>query len=487
MIAGKFRALAQTMTGALGALALLASEGAALTPVQNTGKVAIRAGRIVTMAGPDIEDGVIVIENGRITAIGKGEDVQVPWDAPVLDASDQVAFPGFVEAHSNSGMDRGNESIEIAPFLSIEDSIDPVNFYFQDCLRSGITTINVQHGNSCVIGAQGMIVRPTGLTVDQMTVRPRSGLKISLASNGRSRATQAQTLRGAFSGLRHYLEDLVQQKKDGNDFSRREALAQGRDLEGENGKGRAMSSKAWTVEGFEMVPRGEVDEKQAPLLGLVEGKYDAWIGCAAPMDVARAIEVATDNGFLHRTRLVIGANCWKAADQIAAAGCPVVLVGSMISTERDPWTGEETEVFVPAILKEKGIEFALASRNSTTQSLRTQAAMAIGYGMTREEALQAVTTVPANLLGLSKSVGSLEVGKDGNVVLFDGDPLSVTSRVQHVVIEGAEIYDRAKDVRAEHLQTGEGPSGTTAIDAEPEPEPEGDGEGDDEDEDDGDQ
>ena len=98
------------------------------------GKLVIEAGRIVTLSGPDIEDGRIVIEGGRITAIGKADEVQKPWDAVVIGGPKLVAFPGFVEAHTSQGMDRQNENVDVAPFLDIRDSIDPVAYFFEDCL-----------------------------------------------------------------------------------------------------------------------------------------------------------------------------------------------------------------------------------------------------------------------------------------------------------------------------------------------------------------
>ena len=113
-------------------------------------KYAVKAGKVITLTGDPIPDGVIVIEGGRITAVGTADEVKIPWDAEVLDVPDMVAFPGFVEAHSSNGMDRPNETIDMAPFLNIRDSIDPVGFYFEDSLRWGVTTINVQHGNQCV-------------------------------------------------------------------------------------------------------------------------------------------------------------------------------------------------------------------------------------------------------------------------------------------------------------------------------------------------
>ena len=223
-----------------------------------------------------------------------------------------------------------------------------------------------------------------------------------------------------------------------------------------------MSGAAWTVDNFELVPRAEVDEKQEPLLRLVEGKLPAFFICYRPMDVHRALEIARDNGFLAHTTLVLGSSCWKAADAIAEAGVPVVLSSTLIHTERDPITGDEVDTFVPGVFQEKGVRYALSSSNPSTQSLWYQAAMSVGHGLTRDQALDAVTSTPAEVLGLGNRVGTLEKGKDGNVLLFSGDPLSVTSFVEHVILEGQAVYDRSKDIRMKHLLEGVTPPGTAA-------------------------
>lgn len=426
-------------------------------------RIAIKAQRIITQ-GPEgeIENGVIVIEGGRITAIGK--DVKVPWDVPVLEGKNLVAMPGFIEAHTFRGMDRPNENVDVAPFLSVTDSIDPINFYFEDSLRSGITTINVQQGNGCVIGGQGLIVKPFGLTVEQMLVRPEAGLKLSASpKQGFSSATQAQALRNAFGDLKRYLEQQVEDRKEGGERAKREALFQGKDRDPEKAKGRAMGGSSWKVEGLDLVPRDEIDGKQAPLLDLVEGRRAAFFYCARPMDIRTALEIARDNGFLARTTLVLEPGCWKAADVVAEAGVPVVLSGSLVYTERDPITGKEIETFVPAEYKKRGVRFALSSTNSTSESLWYQAATAVGLGLTRKEALDAVTTTPAEILALGKRLGTLEVGKDGNVVLFSGDPLSVRSWVEFVVLDGKQVYDRSKDIRVKALLEGKLPAGTAPM------------------------
>lgn len=442
-------------------LAALASLGVA--SAQTNGKLVVEAGRIVTQAGPDIEDGRILIENGRITAVGKASEVEKPWDATVIGGKQYVACPGFVEAHTSQGMDRPNENVDVAPFLDIRDSIDPVAYFFEDCLRHGITTINVQQGANCVVGGRGMIVRPFGMTVEQMLVRPQFGMKLSARpKSGKSRATQMQALRFAFEDLRTYLEDLVEKEKDQQGYAKREALFQGRDLEEDQAKGRPMGGTAWKVEGLELIPRGALDERYAPLLELMEGRYTAFFHCGDALDVAHALDVAREEGILAKTVLVLDQDCWKAADLIAEAGVPVVLEGSLVDTQRDPVTGEEIETFAPSVLQAKGVRFALSSEDPVLRDPAYQAALAIGHGLDRAVALDAVTRIPAEILGLGEEVGSLEKGKLGNVLLYSGDPLSVTSWVEHVILEGRPVYERSKDIRTREILSGVQPPNTNA-------------------------
>jgi imidazolonepropionase-like amidohydrolase len=465
---------------ALASLAPASAAAAGTAPiiVPGNGTIAIKVGRIITQAGADIQNGVIVIRNGKIESVGP--DTKAAWDVEVLDHPELVAFPGYVEAHTTRGMDRPNENIDVAPFLDVRDSIDPISFYFEDCLRSGMLTLNIQQGppapatGGCVIGAQGLVVKPFGMTVEQMLEKSDVGLKISAAPKaGKSRATQAQALRKAFTDLRRYLEKLVQDTKDGKDTARREALYQGKDLEKEeNKKGRAMEGSAtWKVKDLEIVPRGEIDDKQEPLLRLVEGKVGAFVYCDAAAAVPLALEVARENGFLARTTLVLDGDSWKAADLIAEAGVPVVLGANLVHVERDPVTGKEIETFVPGVFKKKKVRFALQSLNPQAQSLWYQAALCVGYGIDRKEALDAVTRTPADILHIGDRVGSLEPGKDGNVLLLSGDPLSATTTVNYVVLDGNLVYDRSKDVRVKHLLEGveQENSGPTGADAQVKP------------------
>ncbi|MEZ5975814.1 MAG: amidohydrolase family protein [Planctomycetota bacterium] len=226
-----------------------------------------------------------------------------------------------------------------------------------------------------------------------------------------------------------------------------------------------MAGKGWVVDGLDLVPRVEVDEKMAPLLKVVEGRSKVYFYCGFPADVHLAIETAKINGFLDQTVLVLGGGCYKAIDEIVEAKVPVVLSPRLVYTETDPITEEETQTFEAKVFLDRGVPFALASADSGMESLWFQAALSVGQGLTREQALAAVTTAPARMIGLEGRVGVLKAGADANVVLFSGDPLSVRSQVEHVFVDGKQVYDRSKDPRLKHLFEGQRPAGTAVDEA----------------------
>ena len=173
-------------------------------------RVAVKAKRIVTGTGETIENGVILIEDGRIAAVGA--DLEAPWDAVVHEAD--TVYPGLVEAHNSRGLDTANENVPVTPFISVLDAVDPSSFFFEDSRRDGVTTMLVIQGNNTVVGGTGMIVRPAGLTVEDMTVRPVAGMKISVSpKSGFTRMTQMAELRKAFRTLAYELEVAANEKE----------------------------------------------------------------------------------------------------------------------------------------------------------------------------------------------------------------------------------------------------------------------------------
>src|SRR5206468_5266139 len=133
-------------------------------------------------AQPPIENGVLLIRDGKIQAVG--QDLVIPSDYRVIDATGKVILPGFIEAHSSRGMDQSNERNNNVPFLSVVDAIDPGQEYFEDCRRNGVTTVAIVPGDDTMIGGQAAIIKTAGSYVEQMIVKRQAGIKISLRPAG---------------------------------------------------------------------------------------------------------------------------------------------------------------------------------------------------------------------------------------------------------------------------------------------------------------
>ena len=165
-----FTVLTRLAAGAI-AVALLCRIGATKSRADEA-VTAIKAGKIITISGPDIANGVIIVRGTKIAAVGA--NLPIPVGATVLETP--VVMPGMVEAHTSRGMDAPNENVAVVPFVSTADGIDPVNISFEDALRDGITTLQVIQGNNTVVGGTGIVVKPIGPTVGEC-----------ICTNGRSR------------------------------------------------------------------------------------------------------------------------------------------------------------------------------------------------------------------------------------------------------------------------------------------------------------
>ncbi len=186
-------------------IGLLSLQGQAAPPA----KIALQGGHIIPVVGPEIERGTILIDNGLITAIGK--DVEIPYDAMVIDVSGKVLFPGCISPHSWQGLDRPNENLPVAPYLDVYDAMDPSSRAFEEALRDGLLAIHLIQGDNCVIGGLSRLIHPIGRTPDEMTIRPALALKMSTSPQSQlDRMSQLAILRDAFVNLDEYLGQLAE-------------------------------------------------------------------------------------------------------------------------------------------------------------------------------------------------------------------------------------------------------------------------------------
>ncbi|MCB9854917.1 MAG: amidohydrolase family protein [Phycisphaerales bacterium] len=401
--------------------------------------ILLQGGKIIPVVGDTIEKGDVLIKNGFIEAVG--EKVDAPFDATVVDCTNKVVFPGMFDAHTWRGMDQPNESPPVTPFLNVYDAIDPSQLFFEDSLRDGVLSIHIAPGDDTVIGGMSRVVHPIGLTPSEMTTASDIALKLSITpKSGFDRMRQMATFRETFRKLDEDMKALAEKtyedqlRKDGKDL----------DVPPEEAQKR----------GRELLKPEDVPEKDRNLLALTQGKVRAFVHCDKAMDVATGIRLAKEHGFFDQTVFVLGTEAFKAADALKAAGRPVVLDAQLIHVETDPLTGDEKETFVPKIIDDAGLEFALLRNWGSAMGERYlwyQAARCVREGVSREHALKAITLWPAEMSGLGHRLGSLEVGKDANVVVLTGDPLDMQSWVDKAYVQGIEVYERSEDIRLKRL------------------------------------
>ena len=387
----------------------------------------VKNAHVITCAGSDLKVGSVLIKGGKIVAVGERVD---GGGFPELDAQGKVVMPGFVLPHTWDGLDtrNRNEMVPVTPYVSVLDAIDPSLPFYEDCLRDGHLTICVMPGDRTMIAGMGRVVRPWGATVEDMTVDAEPGLKISIAPTAGNRAAWIAKLRAELDKARRELEKQERDSKvPAKDLTGDVVL----DLE-------AMGAK----------------ERQMALFRLLKGDLPAHVACHTAGDVVQALRLAEEVGL--KILLVCGPDTWRAAEHLAKLKIPVVLGSTMVVRETDLDTGKEVERVIPKIFHDAGVRFAITTSSGSLGGRYAwyQAACLVRYGMSRDDALAAVTRIPAELIGLGARNGTLEVGKDGDLIVLTDDPLSGRAWVAQAIIGGEVVYERSKDPRLSEVFGG---------------------------------
>lgn len=447
----------------------------------NAQTIAVAGGKIIPVVGETIDQGTILIREGKIVAIGT--EVEIPVDARVVDASGKVVMPGFIEAHSSEGMSQANENNPNVPYVSVLDTIDPLRTYFDEARRNGITSVSVVPGNSTMIGGQTAVIKTGETFLDAMILERVSGMKISLSPvSGVSRM-------GHLAALRKELTDAYKlaypEPKPESEGDKKDAAETGDSPPAENNenrrrRGRRNPDQGTDSENGQAERKPVADEKsepeandekpadkkpeaveispyQQPLVDLVLGKMKAFIHCEVPMDVNHALTLIED--FKLKPILVLGRGCYKNAESVAASGFPVVLDADLVFWERDPRTNRDRQVSLIEAFQSVQAPMAFSAARASSETIGRnflwyQAATAVKYGMDRQRALESLTIGPARMLGVDTLVGSLEPGKDGDLLILSGDPLNVTTWVDMTIIDGKIVYERSNDPKLQILLEG---------------------------------
>ena len=409
-------------------LRLLALAPLFSTPAAAQEALALKVGRLIPVVGEEQKDVVILIEGGKIKAIGK--DLKPAWNARVLDCSDKVVMPTWVIAHTNGGLSAGDaENMANVPFLTVQDAVDPASTYFEEALRNGVGTIHVIPGNRTLIGGMGMVVRPYGKTVEDMAVVTKSAMKLSLLAAGGSRVAQIRKMQRAFEDANDYRRELERKKEE---FTK------------EKGAGLHADKKE-----FDEQP----DPQKKPLLDLLDGKLKAFLYVPGTAELTEALRLVATHKF--QTTLVLGRECHRAASLLSSLKVPFCLDPDMEYYDTEPETDDESLVCTSAAFDKAGLVFSMSIDENPDSPRRFpwwQLATAIRHGMPRQKAVEAMTVVPAKILGLDDQLGSVQEGKVANLQVLTGDPLKATTWVDMVLLDGQVCYERSKDRRLQYVR-----------------------------------
>lgn len=412
--------------------------------------LAIKGGTILTVSAGRMEDGTILIRDGKIEAVGK--DVPVPIEATVIDAKGKVVVPGFVEAHTSEDMGQSNERNDFVPFLSVVDSIDPVLDFFEESRRNGVTTTAIVPGNSTLVGGRSAILKTAGQYVDDMIVRRDAGVKVAMQPTNGSRMGHLARLRKELDKAKQSLEKRSKGELDSQEPAKPESDEKKQDdapkPEG-NGDGASQPETNAASEALNASKGLDV------MMDVVAGKTPVFLYCDSAMDVANGKQLAKDYGL--DCIFVLGRTAYKAVDLLKDANHPVVLDKSLVFWESEPRTRMESKVVLPKVFLDAKVPFVFQTGDGGFRTtigssyLWYQGAVAVKAGMSEEAALRALTLTPAELLGVSDLVGSIEAGKDADLVILSGEPLRTATWVEKTIVNGKVVYDRSNDDKLKRL------------------------------------
>ena len=408
---------------------------AALAPL-GAETIVIRNATIMTVSHGTVK-GSVIVKDGKITEVG--EKVLEPQGATIIDASGQYVIPGIIDCHSHIAVDGGvNEgSVSVSSMVDIKDVINPEDISIYRALAGGVTTANILHGSANAIGGKTIVLKMRwGKDAQQMIFDGAlPGIKFALGENpkragnpqGGGRGAAGQAVYARYPATRMGVEDTI-----------REAFNEAKAYKAE---WDAYAAKA--ARGEHPIPPRK-DLKLEALKEVLEGKRYVHVHCYREDEILMILRIADDYGFKIRT-LQHALEGYKVAKEIAAHGSG----GSTFSD----WFNYKMEAvdaipYNAALMQKYGVVVSLNSDDAELmRHLNTEAGKAMKYGgVSESEALAMVTLNPAKQLGIDNRVGSIDVGKDADLVIYDKYPLSDYAKVQKVLIDGAVYFDRDKEV-----------------------------------------
>ena len=379
-------------------------------------QIAVKAETLYTAATPPIQNAVVLIEAGKIKAVGKANEINIPSNYTIYQT--KTATPGLIDARTLIGIsgilnisidqDQIEKSSPVQPELRAIDAYNPNETLVKYARECGITTIHTGHGIGALFSGQTMIAKTKPGTTDDVTIKPLSMLAMTLGpsvsgnySSPGTKAKEVSMIRSELMKAQEYL--------------------------------KKMSSKDSTK-------RPSFDMKMDVLSQLLKGEIKAMVTANTSVDIMNAIRLAKE----FNLKLVLdgAAEAYLLIDEIKKANAEIILHATMARNEDDMLNMTRESA---SILTKAGIPVSIESGQEAyvpkTRIVLYEAALTLAYGQSFDDALKSITINPAKLLGIDKRVGSIETGKDADLVLYDGDPFEYTTHVCKVIIDGQIATD----------------------------------------------
>jgi len=393
--------------------------------------VVLKGGKVLTITHGVIENGVVVMENGKISAVGAGASVKVPAEAQVIDVTGMTVYPGLIDSETNLGLteisaenmtnDLIEPSEEIMPHMHTADAFHAETALIPVARINGITNAIIAPTSTDTLPGQDCFIQLDGKSANEMLLVRDIALPLNFTGEQRrkeswekrkypsTRMGMAAQLRQAFIDARDYESKLTEYEK------KKEAAAK-------DNKAEPSAPKR--------------DLRLEALLPYLHGKKQIVLAAEGPSDLETAVRLA--NEFNLKVVLNHVSHSQAVLDYIAALKLPVI-VGPIYEAPK-PEERFDAVYSLPAELSKRGVKIAFATYDAHgVRNLPYQAGFATAFGLPYEEALKAITLNPAEIWGVADKLGSLDAGKTANVVVANGDPLDVKTDVKRVFIGGREI------------------------------------------------
>lgn len=389
--------------------------------------VLVKGGTILTVTNGIIENGSILIEDGKIAAVGP--DIQAPSGATIIDASGQYVMPGIIDAHSHLAIEGGvNEgTLAVTSMTRVEDVLNPDDIAIYRELAGGVTTTNVLHGSANPIGGTKTVIKLRwGKDAEGMIMQGAPpGIKMALGENVKRSGSSGSN---RYPATRMGTMDVI-----------RDAFVRAREYQKEWKRYEARKAAGET---HLIPPRRDLELE--PLVEVLEGRMLVHCHAYRADEILQMIRLAEEFGFKVNTMEHV-LEGYKVADELAQHGTAALTFSDWWAYKMEAY---DAIPYNAALLMERGVLVAIKSDSEEeARHLNQEAAKCIKWGgISEKQALELVTINPAIALGIDNRVGSIETGKDADLVIFNHHPFSVYAIPMKTIIDGVVYFDRDRDL-----------------------------------------